>query len=200
MGSVLARQLSKRNEVRIGSRSLDRAIAAAAKIRGTKGGVDRDVAAWCDTAVLSVPFYAIGILIGFTRPLSGKLVISAVNPIVREGDLFQYALADRSAAELVASALPLSRVATAFNNVPAAFLRKSTGQRLDILVAADSKRTYEEAAVLVRSIPGLRPLYVGPLSQAQSVERLTVMVLNAAKLGGRSDILVRFVSSGRKQA
>ncbi len=193
MGSGLAPQLAGGNEVRIGSRNLEKAVAAAAKMPGVKGVSDRDAAVWCEAAILTVPFDAVGNLNEFAEPLSGKLVVSAINPLKREGTLFRYVLSEKSAAELVASALPASRVATAFNNLPAAFFRSASEEGVDILVATDSKRTYEETAALVRSVPRLRPLYVGPLSQAQSVERLTVVVLNAATLRGGPDLSIRFV-------
>jgi predicted dinucleotide-binding enzyme len=61
-------------------------------------------------------------------------------------------------------------------------------------VAADSKEVFEETATLVRSIPNLRPLYVGPLSQAHVVERMTALVLNLAKLNGTGSLALRFVS------
>jgi predicted dinucleotide-binding enzyme len=85
-------------------------------------------------------------------------------------------------------------VATAFNSIPAAFFRRPSEQEVDVLVAADSKETYDKVALLVRSIPRLRPLYVGSLSQAESVERMTVMVLNAAILNGGKRFAIKFVS------
>jgi NADPH-dependent F420 reductase len=194
MGSGLAVQLSKRNEVRIGSRSIEKARAVAAKIAGVEGESNESAARWCEAAVVAVPFDAIGSLRGLANALSGKLVISVINPIRREGGLLRYASEGPSAAELVAAALPRSSVATAFNNVPVAFFRKPYGQELDILVATDSKETYEKTATLVRSVPRLRPFYVGPLAQAGSVERLTVIILNAAILSGGSGFGVKLAS------
>jgi hypothetical protein len=167
-------------------------MAAAAKIPGVRGGSNMDVAVWCEAAILTVPFDAVESLNAFASLLSDKLVLSAVNPLRFEGSVIQYALRDRSAAELAASALPRSRVATAFNNIPAAFFRGHQTQA-DVLVAADSEKTYEEAATLIATIGGLRPLYVGPLSQAQSVERLTAIILSAAALAGGPRLTVRFV-------
>lgn len=194
MGSGLAAHLSKENEVRIGSRDLAKARATAAKIPGVEGGKDTDVADWCEVAIVAVPFSAIGELGALAGPLSGKAVISMVNPLKREGGLLEYAEKQGSAAEAVAASLRGSRVATGFNNVPAAFFRKPFDDVVDILVATDSRSTFDEVAPLIRSVARMRPLYVGPLSQAISVERLTVMVLNAAKLNGGSRFSVKFVS------
>ncbi len=194
MGAGLAAHLSRTHKVRIGSRSRVKAMAAASSIPGVEGDEDSAVASWCDAAIVSVPFSAIGSLSAFAEQLSGKLVMSIINPMKREGDLLQYASDSGSAAGAVASALPGSRVATAFNNVPVAFFKKPSDQEVDVLVAADSRSTFEEAADIINSLPRMRPLYVGTLSQAESVERLTVMVLNAAKLNGGSRFSVRFVS------
>ncbi len=194
MGIALATALSKQNEVRIGSRDAERARAAAAKTTGVKGDENGAVAKWCEAAVLAVPFDAVEALKPLAGPLAGKPVISIINPLRVEGEVLQYGLERGSAAEKVASVLGKSRVATAFNNMPSAFFTKPSEQEVDVLVAADSKETFDDAASLVKSIPRLRPLYVGPLTQAQSVERITVVVLNAAKLNGGRRFSVKFVS------
>ncbi|MDA4120192.1 MAG: hypothetical protein OK436_06350, partial [Thaumarchaeota archaeon] len=80
------------------------------------------------------------------------------------------------------------------NNVPSRIFEEEEPVPMDILVAADSKETFDEAAGLVRSIPNLRPLYVGPLSQAQMVEKVTALVLNLAKLNKTGALATRFVS------
>jgi NADPH-dependent F420 reductase len=194
MGSELAKQLSKKHEVRIGSRDVARARASASRIAGVKGNSNGAVALWCEAAIVAVPFSSVGSLKEFADALSGKLIVSIINPLRKEGTVLQYASKGLSAAEQVAEALPRSSVSTAFNNVPAAFVRRPPDQGIDILVAADTNDTYEATADLVRSIQGLRPLYVGPLSQAESVERITVMVLNAAMLNGVGTLSTRFVS------
>lgn len=194
VGQALAPHLSKSNEVKIGSRDREKAGASAARIPGTSGGTYEEVSSWCDAAVLAVPFSAVGSLGTLAKPLAGKLVVSVVNPLKRDGDVLQYAMADGSAAQTVASLLPDSRVATAFNNVPVTAFGTPPGEEVDILVAADSLETFKEVAGLIQVVPRMRAVYVGPLTQAQSVERLTVLVLNAAKLSGGPRLSVKFVS------
>ncbi len=193
LGPALAVPLAKKNEVRIGSRNPEKAESAAYGISGVKGGSNGEVAAWCEAAIATVPYEAVASLAGLSGALSGKLVLSAVNPIRQQGGLFQYALEHGSAAELLSTALPGSRVATAFNNVPVAFFGEQEGAEVDVLVAAESRETYVSASEVVGSVPRLRPVYVGPLSQAQSVERLTVLVLNASRLRGGPKLSVKFV-------
>ncbi|MBI3859018.1 MAG: NAD(P)-binding domain-containing protein [Thaumarchaeota archaeon] len=194
MGAGLATHLVRRNKVMLGSRSTDKARSAAAKIEGVSAGSYEEAARWCDVAIVAVPYSSIGALQALAGPLSGKLVISIVNPLRLEGGVLQYSLEEGSAAERLASLLPKSRIAAAFNNVPVAFFRKAPSEEVDVLVAADTRETFQEVAGLVKNFAMMRPVYVGPLTQAQSVERLTVMVLNAAKLSGGPKYSVRFVS------
>jgi NADPH-dependent F420 reductase len=194
MGKALAKQIAKTNQVIIGSRDLAKAKEAAKDVMGAVGADYHGASKAADVAVLSIPYEAIGSMAELAKDLSGKLVISLVNPLKVEGGLLVFPLERGSAAEELAKVLPESRVATAFNNVPRAFLEKESMVPVDILVAADSKETYEEAAGLVRGVMQMRPLYAGPLSQAGIIERITLLVLNLANLNGTGSLTTRFVS------
>jgi NADPH-dependent F420 reductase len=194
MGGALAKQISKNNEVIIGSRDPEKAKKAAGGIKGAMGADYGLAASEADIIVFAIPYSAIESAGGLAQQASGKLAISMINPLRPEGGLLQFAVEKGSAAEELAKRLPGSRVATAFNNAPAFFFEREEVVPMDILVAADSKEVFEETATLVRSIPNLRPLYVGPLSQAHVVERMTALVLNLAKLNGTGSLAPRFVS------
>jgi len=194
MGSGLVERLAKSHEVIIGSRDPARAKAAAARIKGARGGDHSTAARECDSAIVAIPFSAIDSMSSLAGELSGKLVISVINPMRFKNGMLSYGLRRGSAAEALADKLPKSRVATAFNNISAAFFEKPETLRLDVLVAADSKETFDEAARIVKSIPGLRPLYAGPLSEAQVIERITPLILNLAKRNGTGSLSTRFVS------
>lgn len=193
MGLGLAKHLSKRNQVVIGSRNPGRAREAAEKVHGASGADYASASSQADVVVVVVPYSAIGGVAAVARELAGKLVISAVNPLKVEDGLFR-ASGDASAAEELAKLLPGSRVATGFNNIPSSIFARDEIPPMDILVAADSKETYEEAAKLVSSVDNLRPLHAGPLSQASVVEGLTALVLNLAKLNGTGGLATKFVS------
>ncbi|MDV3293285.1 MAG: NAD(P)-binding domain-containing protein [Nitrososphaerales archaeon] len=192
LGTGLAAQLSKKHEVYIGSRDEAKAEAAA-KAAGVKGGESHAVAGLCEAAVLTIPYEAVGPLVSFERELAGKLVISPVVPMRREGGAFYYLEGQGSAAQQVASALKSSRVAAALHTLPARFLKQPEKLNVDVPVAADDKGTFAEAAEIVRSVGGLRPLYSGPLSSASSIERLTPLLLNLAALNGFKTPSVKFV-------
>lgn len=192
LGTGLAAQLSKKHEVYIGSRDEAKAEAAA-KSAGVKGGESHAVAGICEAAILTIPYEAVGPLVSFERELAGKLVISPVVPMRREGGTFYYIEGQDSAAQQVASALRRSRVAGALHTLPARFLKHPEMLDADVPVAADDKKTYAETAEIVRSIGGLRPLYCGPLSSASSIERLTPLLLNLASLNSLKTPSVKFV-------
>ena len=194
MGLAMANQLSKRHQVIIGSRDPARAREAAKGVSGGSGADYEGAAKAADVVIVSVPYEAMGPLAGLAAAVKGKLVISVVNPLKMEGGILVFGLERGSAAEELAKMLPGSRVATAFNNVPRAFFEREISAPFDILVAADSKQTYEEVAEIVRGIKNLRPLYAGPLSQAGIVERITPLVLNLASLNGTGVLTTGFVS------
>jgi len=194
IGNALARHLARSYEVIIGSRDAARAAAAARGIGGATGSDYRGASRAADVVVFTIPYEAMGLVGNLAGEVSSKLVISTINPMMMVGGLLRYGLKDGSAAEELARALPHSRVATAFNNVPSGFLKDDVVPSVDILVATDSKETYKEAAELVASIREMRPLYVGPLTEARIVEGITPLVLNLANLNGTKALTTRFVT------
>jgi len=194
MGLALAVRLAGANEVIIGSRDPARAREAAKKVPGATGTDYESASKEAEAVVVTVPASALGTFASLGDALSGKLVISAVNPLRFEGGVVYYGGEGGSAAEELARALPRSRVATAFNNIPAGFFQKGETVPIDVLVAADSKEVYEETARIVKSVPNLRPLYAGPLSQSVVVESITALVLNLANLNQTGSLTTRFVS------
>ena len=60
-------------------------------------------------------------------------------------------------------------------------------------MASTSKEAYETTASLVRSVRNLRPLYAGPISEAQVVERITALVLNLDRMNGTGSLSTKFV-------
>jgi hypothetical protein len=194
MGRALAKQLSRNDQVIIGSRDPARAKAAAEGIEGAEGTDYHGASKTADVVLFAIPYSAIGSVAGLASDVSEKLVISMINPLREDRGLLVYAAGELSAAEELARLLPGSRVATAFNNVPVGFLEREVVPPVDVLVAADSKKVFEEAASLVRGIREMRPLYAGPLSQARIVESITTLVLNLAKLNGTGSLTTRFVT------
>ncbi len=192
LGTGLASLLRKNHELYIGSRDPAKAEAAA-EAAGVKGGESHSVADLCDAAILTIPPEAIESLGSFEKQLSGKLVVSPIVPMREEGGIFYYREGQVSAAQQVASALRSSRVSAALHTVPSRFLKHPEKLDVDVLIAADERRTFEETAEIVKCLGSVRPLYAGPLSTASSLERITPLLLNLAKLNGIRTPSVRFV-------
>ncbi len=199
-GKGLAARLSYNYEVLIGSRERARAQSTAEAVRMITGveviGVtNSEAAGLCDAAILALPNQvALKHIQDLRGALAKKLVISPIVPMkLREGR-FVYTLSDGSAAERVAAVLRESRVAAAFHNLPAEMLLAVRKQlKYSVLVAAESKEVFSEVAPVVSSIKRLEPFYVGPLSTARSIESLTPLLLNLARLNGMKNPSIRII-------
>lgn len=188
LGLGLAVRLAPSRSVTIGSRDQARAAEAAAKassISGSRveGATNSQAAADADVTILAIPDLPSDDALLLLKPgVQGKLVVSPIVPMVFKDGLFTAVTGPVSAAEKVASVLE-TRVAAAFHNVPAArLLEFPKPLDYDVLVGAGSREVFSEAAELVSSIPGLRPLYAGPLSASRTLESLTPTLLNTGKL------------------
>jgi predicted dinucleotide-binding enzyme len=108
--------------------------------------------------------------------------------------IFSLSTSGESAAERVAHALPASRVAGAFHTVPAPRLAQLEEElAYDVLVTADSREVYDQAARVVSSVGRLRPLYAGPLAVSRMVEAITPALLNVSKLNKLRSPSIRLV-------
>jgi 8-hydroxy-5-deazaflavin:NADPH oxidoreductase len=188
LGLGLASRLAGRYEVVIGSRDAGRALEAAAKVSSMTGAVvtgktNAEAATASDVAILTIPdLPSNDALLSLKPGLREKLVVSPIVPMEFRDGLFYPKPSSRSAAETVASVLE-TRVAGAFHNVPAArLMERGTVLDYDVMVAADTREVFAEASELVSSIPKLRPLFAGPLSNSRTLESLTPTLLSVGKL------------------
>lgn len=195
MGRALAKQLARSNDVTIGSRDPARAKEAARWAGAARGADYEGACRTSEVAVFAIPHTAVNEAARLSGALAGKVAVSVINPLKSEGGLLKYALAEGSAAEELARLLPESRVATAFNHVSSLFFEREEVVPMDILVAADSTSTYDEVARLVKSVPNLRPLYAGPLSESRTIEMMTPMMLNLSKLNRTGSLTTRFATT-----
>ncbi len=201
LGRGLAVRLSASHEILIGSRDEGKARGIASELmkstgRRIAGSSNEKAATDGELAILAVPSGSdTSFLSGLRSPLAGKLVISAMVPMVVEGGLARYPDRQISAAEEAASQLSESRVVAALHNVPALTLEKEErGLDFDVLTACDDPKDFQEAAQVIRSVKGLRPVYVGPLRMARFVEAITPLLLNAAKLNDAKRLSIKLVS------
>jgi len=191
-GLGLAIRLALAGEhVLIGSRSSERAVAAAASVQQAvpaarvEGLTNEQAAREADAAVLSLPYDALRqALPPLAGLLAGKAVLSPINALaVVNGQLRALDVPEGSAAQLVQVLLPQTLVACAFNHIDNALLRRPDRVlRGDVLVCTDHTAAWELAAGLVRRMPELRPVHAGPLALARYVENFTAVLLSLNRL------------------
>jgi len=175
----------------IGSRDAARAAEAAMGLLDLNAGLpitgaaNTDAASLADWTLLSVPYEALGATTQALAPvLAGKLVTSVVAPLAFEGGIAKAVVVSQgSAAELVASLLPDSRVTSAFQNLSARDLLKPEMELDgDVLVCGNDKDARAQTIELAASIKSLRGVDAGDLSNSRYIEDLTALLLNANKL------------------
>lgn len=171
----------------IGSRVLERARDAAAKVRAkvpaarVDGRENLDAAELADRVLLVLPVEGlVPFLDAGAKHLAGKLVIDSMVPLTVEkhvAEIVEVAGAP-SVSELVQGRVPSARVVCAFKNVPSDALH-DLGSTLasDVLLCTDDEEARREVARLVELVPGLRPVDAGPLRLARHVEGLTALLV-----------------------
>lgn len=169
-------------KVIIGSRSAERAEAAAAELGDGVSGMDNaNTAAASDIVLVAVPWEGHGELLESLREqLAGKIVIDCVNPLGfdKKGP-FALPVAEGSAAQQAEQLLPDSRVTAAFHHVSAVILADLSVPEVDtdILVLGDDREATDVVRALADAIPGMRGVYGGRLRNAHQVEALTANLI-----------------------
>ncbi len=173
-------------QVTIGSRSLEKAQAAAGELNAVLDGgaiaaaANLAAAEAADIAVLTVPYAAQqATALDVASALQGKILIDATVPLVPP-KVGRVQLPDGgSAVAALQQALGDSiRVVSAFQNVSAQHLRElGHGIDCDVLVCADDIEAREMVVQLARAI-GLRAWHAGPLANSAAAEALTSVLIS----------------------
>ena len=186
-GRGLARRFARAGaRVVVGSRDPERARATVAQWGAT--GQPIDVASHAaavgqaDVSILAVPFSSVDALLDElgARFSAGTVVIDVTVPVTfAGGKMAMLEVAEGSASEHIRARLPAGvGLAAAFKTVPAHLLGdESAPLDCDEFVCGDSDHARAEAIALVGLLPGLRPVDVGPLSRARSIEHLTALAI-----------------------
>jgi NADPH-dependent F420 reductase len=173
--------------VTIGSRDASRAQGVARAVVEAWpghhldiGGAANEGAAEAGLVVVATPWdSAVPTLGPLAGALQGKVVVSMVNALVKEGREMLALIPPRgSMAAAVQAAVPASLVAAALHHLPAAdMMDLASGLEADVLVCSDHARATEETMGLVAAVPGLRPLDAGSLNQAAAIEAFTAVCI-----------------------
>ncbi len=171
----------------IGSRDLSRAESTCQEVdRGyswgsnLNGGTNED-AARCELVVLATPWEGLAPTVEpLTERLSGKVVVTMANALVRVGNEFQpVVLAKGSVGALVASLLPHSQVVSALQHVPAReLLDVDHALEVDVIMCGDDPGSKLLVGDLFGRIEGVRLLDGGSLALSGAVEAMTAVLLN----------------------
>ncbi|WP_436757125.1 NADPH-dependent F420 reductase [Streptosporangium sp. V21-05] len=183
-GKGLARRFALAGHtVLIGSRSAERAQAAAESVGGSVRGADNPtVAAEADVVIVAIPWDGHrSTLESLRSELAGKIVVDCVNPLgFDKQGAYALAVEEGSAAQQAAAVLPDSRVVAAFHHVSAVLLMDPEVEEitLDVLVAGDDREATDTVQALAGRIPGMRGVYAGRLRNAHQVEALTANLIS----------------------
>jgi len=178
-GKGLARRFALAGHtVLIGSRSAERAEAAARELDvAVRGAENAVVAAEADVVIVAVPWEGHkATLEALREPLAGKIVIDCVNPIGFDAKgAYPLPVEEGSAAQQAQALLPESKVVAAFHHVSAVLLLDPKVERieLDVLVLGDDRAATDTVQALAGGIPGVRGVYGGRLRNAGQIEAFT---------------------------
>jgi 8-hydroxy-5-deazaflavin:NADPH oxidoreductase len=185
-GSALAKRWALNGyKVIIGSRTADKAIAAAEEINAELGSdyligkANEDAAAEAGIIVLSVPYSAhAATLLSVKDLLKGKILIDITVPLVPPAIMSVTVPEGKSAAEEAQNLLGSDvRVVSAFQNVSAVKLKDPDMDVMcDVLVTGDDEEAKAEVLLLVEAA-GMKGIDAGPLANAVAAESLTPILL-----------------------
>ncbi|HXN58951.1 MAG TPA: NADPH-dependent F420 reductase [Acidimicrobiales bacterium] len=184
---VAARLAEAGIRVTIGSRDAERAAQVVAELveraqvaLDLVEGAHNAGAAAAELVVVATPWDSVIPTVRALRePLAGKVVISMVNALVKEGREMLALMPPRgSMAAAVQAALPDSLVAAAFHHLPASEMENlESGLEADVLVCSDHQEATAASVALIERMKGLRPLDAGSLNQAAAIEAFTAVCI-----------------------
>jgi NADPH-dependent F420 reductase len=184
-GSGLAfRWALQGHDVIVGSRSVDKAIAAAAELnallpeRRVRGAANVDAASEAQIVVLAVPYAAqLSTAQEVRVQLDGKILVDVTVPLARPVDRVQLPNGESAVLALQRALGAGVKVVSAFQNVSATHL-KDPGHQIDcdVLVCGDDRDAREQVIGLARDA-GLRALHAGALANSAAVEAMTSVLI-----------------------
>jgi NADPH-dependent F420 reductase len=190
----------------LGSRDAGRAqekadeINAKLESRTVSGATNAEAVASAEVVLLAVPWEGHADLVtSLADGLTGKIVISCVNPLGFDADGPFGLVLEESAAQEVKRLVPGARVVGAFHHVAALSLWKTPGplSHEDVLVCGDDAEAKELVQDLASSVTGKRGIDAGGLRLARQLEPLTAVLISMNKrYETRSGVAITGVEEG----
>jgi NADPH-dependent F420 reductase len=180
LGSGLAKAWARAGyAVVIGSRSAEKAEAAAGEMEGkVRGAGNADAARETDVVVLAVPFASHeATLLEVREAVQGKILVDAAVPLVPPKVSTVQLPAEGSAAQIAQNLLGDGvRVVSAFHNVGAAKLHSGGRADCDVLVFGNDKEA-REAVIELAGAVATRGVDGGVLANSAAAEALTSVLI-----------------------
>ncbi|MEA1651290.1 NAD(P)-binding domain-containing protein [Nitrospirillum sp. BR 11164] len=132
-----------------------------------------------DIVVLAVPYLAVlDVMKHYGEGLADKLLVDITNPIKSDFSGFLFPKSSFGAQEIAKAAPPGAEVVKAFNTVPSQALAVGSvgGHALDVFIAGDAPQAKARVSAFAESL-GLRPMDVGPLTTAWTLEHACMLWL-----------------------
>jgi NADPH-dependent F420 reductase len=185
VGAALSRTLaSAGHAVVVTSRTLPDAEKIAEEVGGRSVPSNSEAVQSAEVVILAVPFSAVAAIASdMTEELAGKVVIDVTNRV--GGDEPGSIVDGSSNAEQLQAQCPDIRVVKAFNTVLASRQEDPVvgDMHVDGFVASGDQAAKQTVLDLVRSA-GMRPIDVGPLSSARTLEAMGALNIFLNMQGG----------------
>ena len=179
---VAVRLAAAGHDVVLGSRDAERAAQVASGLGAASiSGASNDDAANCEIVVVATPWdSAVATVRALRDALAGKVVISMVNALAKEGrEMLPLYPPRGSMAAQIAAALPTSRVVGAFHHLPASEMENlESALAADVVIFGDDAEARTRVESLVNEMPGLRAVIAGTMSLASAVEAFTAVCIS----------------------
>ena len=179
--AIAGRTANAGHTVEVISRDSAKAQALADKLAagattGTYGAVPAG-----DIVILAIPYAgAASVVAEYADALDGKVIIDITNTASPDLKGLVSPGGSSGAQEIAKIAPASAHIVKAFNTLFGHVLAK--GGRLDAFIAADDPEAKARVSTFIESL-GLRPLDVGGLHMAQTLEALGLMMIGLAKNG-----------------
>lgn len=185
LGSGLAKRWAAAGyEIIIGSRTADKAVAAAGALAGSsgapppRGASNAEAAKAGELVILTVPWSNHAQILDEIKPhTAGKIVLDTTVPLVPP-KVARVQLPPETSAALAAQHRlgEAARVVAAFHNVAAHKLHTAEPIDCDVLIFGDDPK--DRAVVLaLAEAAGLRGVHAGPLANSVAAEALTSVLI-----------------------
>jgi predicted dinucleotide-binding enzyme len=170
--------------VEVVSRDQTKARALADKLASGSTTGTYGAAPAGDIMILAVPYTsAAAVVADYGRALEGKIIIDITNPVSADATSLVTPAGSSGAQEIAKAAPASAHVVKAFNTLFGPVLAKR--ERLDAFIAADDQDAKARVSAFIASL-GLRPLDIGGLPMAATLEAIGLMLIGLAKNGAGS--------------